>query len=313
MNLEVFNALLEFGDTILSLELSHGGHLTHGSPVNFSGKNYKFVHYGVSEKTGMLDYMEILKLADRVKPKMIMCGYTAYPREIDFKKFKEIADKVKAISLADISHIGGLVAAGVHPSPIPFFDVVTTTTHKTLRGPRGGIIMCKDKYASAIDKSVFPGLQGGPHENAIAAVAVVMKEVKTAAFRKYAEQVVQNAKALAKSLQDFGFKLSSGGTDNHLILLDLSNKNITGKPAQELLDAAGIVTNRSTVPFDKLKPWDPSGIRIGTAAITSRGMKEKEMSKIASWIAAVITDPTVAEKVKNEIKRFMKNFPAPGL
>jgi glycine hydroxymethyltransferase len=313
MNLEVYNALLEHGDTVLSLDLTHGGHLTHGSEVNFSGKNYKFVHYGVSEKTGMLDYMEILKLADRVNPKLILCGYTAYPREIDFKKFREIADKVKAIAMADISHIGGLVAARVHPSPIPFFDVVTTTTHKTLRGPRGGIIMCKDKFASAINKSVFPGLQGGPHENAIAAIAVAMKEAKTPAFKRYAEQVVKNAKALGHALQDFGFKLSSGGTDNHLLLVDLTNKNISGKPAQELLDSAGIVTNRSTVPFDKKKPWDPSGIRLGTAAITSRGMKEKEMSKVASWIMAVITDHTVAEKVRMEIKRFTKNFPAPGL
>jgi len=313
MNLEVFNGLLDYNDTILSLELSHGGHLTHGSPVNFSGKNYKFVHYGVSEKTGKLDYMEILKLADKVNPKLIMCGYTAYPREIDFRKFKEIADKVKAITMADISHIGGLVAAGVHQSPIPFFDVVTTTTHKTLRGPRGGVIMCKDKFASAIDKSVFPGLQGGPHENAIASIAVAMREAKSAAFKRYAEQVVKNAKALAHALQDFGFKLCSGGTDNHLLLIDLSNKNISGKPAQELLDSAGIVTNRSTVPFDKKSPWDPSGIRIGTQAVTSRGMKEKEMSKIASWIAAVIADHTVAEKVQEEIKRFTKNFPAPGL
>jgi glycine hydroxymethyltransferase len=313
MNLEVFNALLEYGDTIMSLELSHGGHLTHGSPVNFSGKNYKFVHYGVSEKTGKLDYMEILKLADKVKPKLILCGYTAYPREIDFRKFKEIADKVKAISMADISHIGGLVAAGAHPSPVPLFDIVTTTTHKTLRGPRGGIIMCKDKYGTAIDKSVFPGLQGGPHENAIAALAVAMREVRSAAFKRYAEQVVKNAKALAHTLLDFGFKLSSGGTDNHLLLIDLTSKNISGKPAQELLDQAGIVTNRSTVPFDKKSPWDPSGLRIGTSAVTSRGMKEKEMSKIGSWIAAVIADPTVAEKVRGEIQRFTKNFPAPGL
>lgn len=312
-NLEVYNALLEKGDTILAMNLDQGGHLTHGSPVNFSGKMYNFVHYGVSPKNGKLDYMEILKIADRVMPKLILSGFTAYPREIDFKKFKEIAEKVRAISMADISHIGGLVAAGVHPSPIPFFDVVTTTTHKTLRGPRGAIIMSQDKFATAIDKSVFPGLQGGPHENAIAAIAVAMKEVKTAAFKKYAEQIVKNSKALAKDLQDFGFKITSGGTDNHLMLIDLTNKNITGKEAQELLDSAGIVTNRTMVPFDPRKPWDPSGIRIGTAAVTSRGMKEKEMSKIASWIAAVITDKTVAPTAKEEIKRFTKNFPAPGL
>lgn len=312
-NLEVYMALLEPGDTIMAMDLANGGHLTHGSKVNASGKTYNFVHYGVSEKTGKLDYMEILKMADRVNPKLLLCGFTAYPREIDFKKFKEIADKAKAIAMADISHIGGLVASGVHPSPIPFFDVVTTTTHKTLRGPRGAIIMCKDKYASAIDKAVFPGMQGGPHENAIAAIATAMKEAKSAAFRKYSEQIVKNCKALAKSLQDFGFKLVSDGTDNHLILVDLTNKNIGGKDAQKLLENAGIILNMNMVPFDKRSPFDPSGIRLGTAAVTSRGMKEKEMSKIASWIAAVITDHEIAPQVKEEIRRFCKNFPAPGL
>lgn len=312
-NLEVYSALLESGDTILALDLAHGGHLTHGSKVNFSGRMYNFTHYGVSKQTGRLDYMEILKLADRVKPKLIISGFTAYPREIDFRKFKEIADKVNAISMADISHIGGLIAADVHPSPIPFFDVVTTTIHKTLRGPRAAIIMCKDKYASAINKAVFPGLQGGPHENAIAAIAVTMKEASTASFKRYAEQIVKNAKALAKALQDFGFKLVSDGTDNHLLLLDLTNKNISGKDAQAILEEAGIVTNKNMVPYDPRTANDPSGIRIGTAALTSRGMKEKEMSKIASWIAAVIMDKTIASKVKQEIKRFTKNFPAPGL
>ncbi len=312
-NLEVYMALLEPGDTIMAMDLANGGHLTHGSRVNASGKLYNFVHYGVNHTTGKLDYMEILKMADRVKPKMILCGFTAYPREIDFRKFREIADKVKAIAMADISHIGGLVAAGVHPSPIPFFDVVTTTTHKTLRGPRGAIIMCKDKYASAIDKAVFPGMQGGPHENAIAAIATTMKEVDTATFRKYAAQVVKNSKALANALTDFGFKLVSGGSDNHLILADLTNKNIGGKDAQKLLESAGIILNMNMVPGDKRSPFDPSGVRLGTAAVTSRGMKEKEMTKIAAWIAAVITDPALAEKVKLEIKRFTKNFPAPGL
>lgn len=312
-NLEVYLALLEPGDTVMAMDLANGGHLTHGSKVNASGKLYNFVHYGVSEKTGKLDYMEILKMADRVKPKLLLCGFTAYPREIDFKKFKEIAEKVKAIAMADISHIGGLVAAGVHPSPIPFFDVVTTTTHKTLRGPRGAIIMCKDKYASAIDKAVFPGMQGGPHENAIAGIATAMKEASTASFRRYAEQIVKNCKALARALQDFGFKLVSDGTDNHLILLDLTNKNIGGKDAQRLLESAGIILNMNMVPFDKRSPFDPSGIRIGTAALTSRGMKEKEMTKVAAWMAAVITNPSLAPKVKLEIKRFTKNFPAPGL
>ncbi len=312
-NLEVYSALLQPGDTIMAMDLAHGGHLTHGSPVNFTGKTYKFVHYGVSEKTQKLDYMEILKMADRVKPKLIVSGATAYPRLIDFKKFREIADKVKALAMADISHIAGLIAGGVHASPIPFFDVVTSTTHKTLRGPRGAIIMCKDKYGSAIDKAVFPGMQGGPHENAIAAIAVTMKEAKTPAFRKYAEQIVKNCKALANALQDFGFKLVSGGTENHLVLIDLSNKEIKGKDAQKLLDTAGIVLNMNMVPFDKRSPFDPSGLRLGTAAVTSRGMKEKEMTKIAAWIAAVITDPTVASKVREEIKTFTKKFPAPGL
>lgn len=313
MNLEVYFALLEPGDTILAMDLAHGGHLTHGSKVNFTGKTYNFVHYGVSEKTGRLDYMEILKLADKVKPKMIVCGATAYPREIDFKKFKEIAEKVNAITLADISHIAGLIVGQVHPSPIPFFDVVTSTTHKTLRGPRAGIIMCKDKFATAINKAVFPGMQGGPHINAIAAIAVTMKEAKTKAFAKYAEQVVKNCKALAEALIGFGFKLISGGTDNHLMLVDLTSKNMSGAEAAKLLDKAGIVLNKNMIPFDKKTPFDPSGLRLGTAAVTSRGMKEKEMSKIASWIAAVITDPSIAPKVKEEVKRFCKNFPAPGL
>lgn len=312
-NLAVYMALLEPGATVMAMDLANGGHLTHGSKVNASGKMYNFVHYGVSEKTGKLDYMEILKMADRVNPKLIVSGFTAYPREIDFKKFKEIADKVKAISMADISHIGGLVAAGVHPSPIPFFDVVTTTTHKTLRGPRGAVIMCKDKYGSAIDKAIFPGMQGGPHENAIAAIATTMKEVNTATFRKYAAQIVKNSKALSNALTDFGFKLVSGGSDNHLILMDLTNKNIGGKDAQNLLESAGIILNKNMVPGDKRSPFDPSGLRLGTASVTSRGMKEKEMTKIAAWMAAVINDPTLTEKVKLEIKRFTKNFPAPGL
>lgn len=312
-NLEVYNALLDPGDTVMAMDLANGGHLTHGSPVNFSGKTYKFVHYGVSIKTGKLDYMEILKMADRVNPKLILCGFTAYPREVDFKKFKEIAEKVRAIAMADISHIAGLIAAGIHQSPIPTFDVVTSTIHKTLRGPRAAIIMCKDKYASAIDKSVFPGMQGGPHMNAIAAIAVTMKEASTASFRRYAEQVVKNSKALAKALQDFGFKIVSDGTDNHLMIVDFTNKNISGLEARKLLESAGIVTSQSTIPADPRKPWDPSGVRLGTAPVTSRGMKEKEMSKIASWIAAVVTDPSVAPKVKEEVRRFAKNFPAPGL
>lgn len=308
-NLEVFAALLEPKDTIMTLNLAHGGHLTHGSPVNFSGKNYNVVHYEVSKKTGKLDYTEILKMADRVKPKLILCGFTSYPRSVDFKRFKEIAEKVNAIAMADISHIAGLIVGDVHESPIPDFDVVTTTTHKTLRGPRGAVIMCKDKFASAVDKAVFPGMQGGPHENVIAAIAVAMKEAGTSSYKRYAEQVVKNAKALAKSLQDFGFRLVTGGTDTHLILIDLTNKGIGGKDAQKILEQSGIVVNKNMIPFDLKTPQDPSGIRIGTPAVTTRGMKEKEMSKIASWMTAVLTDPTLAPTVKLEVKRFTKKFP----
>jgi glycine hydroxymethyltransferase len=241
-NFAVYTALLDHKDTIMTLDLAHGGHLTHGSPVNLSGKLYTVVHYGVSKKTGRLDYTEILKMADRVKPKLILSGFTAYPRAIDFRKFREIADKVRAICMADISHIAGLVAGGVHESPIPDFDVVTTTTHKTLRGPRGAVIMCKDKYASAIDKAIFPGMQGGPHQHTIAAIAAAMKEASGAGFARYAEQIVKNAKALANSLQDFGFKLVADGTDTHLILIDLTTKGVGGKEAQRLREEAGIVT-----------------------------------------------------------------------
>lgn len=308
-NLAVYTALLEPKDTILSLDLSHGGHLSHGSAISLPGKLYKIVHYGVSKKTGKLDYTEVLKIADRVKPKLIISGYSAYPREVDFRHFKEIAEKVGAISMADISHIAGLVAADLHPTPIPFFDVVTTTTHKTLRGPRGAIIMCQDKYASAIDKAVFPGLQGGPHEHSIAGIAAAMKEANSAAFRKYAEQVILNARALAKSLTDFGFKLVSGGTDNHLMLVDLTSKGIGGKDAQTILENAGIIVNKNMIPYDPKSPMDPSGIRLGTAALTTRGMKEREMSKIASWITAVLTDPSLAPTVQTEVKKFAKKFP----
>lgn len=308
-NLAVYSALLEPKDVIMSLDLAHGGHLTHGSPVNMSGKTYKFVHYGVSKKNNQLDYTEILKMADRVRPKLILSGFTAYPRGIDFRRFKEIGNKVNAISMADISHIAGLIAGEQHDTPIPDFDVVTTTTHKTLRGPRGAIIMCQDKYASLIDKAVFPGMQGGPHEHTIAGIAVAMKEAGTAAFKRYAEQVVKNAKVLANSLQDFGFKVVSGGTDTHLILLDLTNKGIGGKEAQTILEEAGIIVNKNMIPYDEKSPQDPSGIRLGTAALTTRGMKEREMSKIAAWITAVITDPSLTATVKEEVKRFTKKFP----
>lgn len=308
-NLAVFNALLEPKDVVMSLDLAHGGHLTHGSSVNLSGKLYNFVHYTVSKKTRRLDYTEILKMADRIKPKLILCGFTAYPRAIDFRKFKEITEKTKAIGMADISHIAGLVVGGQHESPVPLLDVVTTTTHKTLRGPRGAVIMCKDKFASAIDKSVFPGLQGGPHQHTIAAIAVAMKEAASAPFARYAAQTVKNARALANALQDFGFKLVADGTDTHLVLVDLQNKNVTGKHAQDILEQSGIVVNKNMVPYDPGTAQEPSGIRLGTAAVTTRGMKEKEMTKIAAWITAVLTDAALAPTVKKEVQVFTKKFP----
>ena len=318
-NAAVYVATCQPGDTIMGLALPMGGHLTHGTKVSFGGKFFNSVQYGVDEKTYLIDYGVVEKMVKENKPKLIWVGATAYPRFFDWKKLGEIADSVGAYLVADIAHIAGLVAGGVHPSPVPHVHIVTTTTHKTLRGPRGGMIMVTKKgikkdeeLPKKIDKAVFPGLQGGPHENAIAAIAVCLKEASLPAFKKYASQVVKNAKVLAEELKKYDFNLISGGTDNHLLLIDLRNKNITGAQAQDLLEIAGISTNKNSVPYDPAGPFKPSGIRIGTPAITTRGMKEKEMKQIASWINEVISQKKSPEKIKEEIKKFCKKFPLPS-
>jgi len=311
-NLEVYYALLSIGDKVMGMNLAHGGHLSHGHPVSFSGKNYDFVQYGVEKGTERLNYDTIRKLALKEKPKLIVSGATAYPRTIDFKEFQKIADEAGAIHMADISHIAGLIAAGLHPSPFPFTDVVTTTTHKTLRGPRGAIIMCKEKYAHQIDSAVFPGMQGGPHNNVIAAVAVALGEALKSDFKVYIKQVIKNAKALANELEKQGLRLVTGGTDNHLILVDLTNTGCTGKEAEAALEEANIVVNKNMIPFDKRTPFNPSGIRIGTPAITSRGMKVNEMKEIGRMIASVIknhNNKAVKNKIKKEVLELCKKFP----
>jgi glycine hydroxymethyltransferase len=310
-NYAILRGLLKPGDKILSLSLPHGGHLTHGSPVSFSGIDFRIVHYSLDKKTHLLNYKEIERIAKRERPKLIICGFTAYPRKIDFEKFGQISKKVRAHLLADISHIAGLIVGKVHPSPFPFADVVMTTTHKTLRGPRGAVIICREKLREKIFPKVFPGLQGGPHNHTICAIGVALKEAMNPQFKKYARQIVRNAEALSKELQKYDFKLISGGTDNHLILIDLTNKNISGREAQGLLELAGIVLNKNTVPYDPRPPFDPSGIRLGTPALTTRGMKEKEMKKIAFWIDEVISNPRSAQKVKTEIRKFCQRFPVP--
>ncbi|RLI95918.1 MAG: serine hydroxymethyltransferase [Candidatus Altiarchaeales archaeon] len=311
-NMAVYFSVLRVGSKILSMELSHGGHLSHGSPVSFSGKLYKVYHYGVSKETEMLDYDEIMRIARDVNPDLIVCGYSAYPRIVNFEAFSEIANEVDAYLMSDIAHIAGLVVAGVHPTPIPYSDFTTTTTHKTLRGPRGGMIVCMEKYANAIDKAVFPCIQGGPFMHAIAAKAVCFKEALTDEFKEYAKQIVKNSKKLAEILMDNGFDLVSGGTDNHLILVDLRNKNITGREAEIALQEAGITLNKNTVPFDEQKPWITSGIRIGTPSVTTRGMKEKEMELIAEFITRVIEnidDRNVRKKVREEVIELCEQFP----
>jgi glycine hydroxymethyltransferase len=309
-NYAILRALLKPGEKILALPLSQGGHLTHGASVSLSGQDFKVVNYFLN-KEGLLDYKEIEKIAKKEKPKLIICGFTAYPRKIDFKKFSQIAQKFGAYLLADISHIAGLIVGGVHPSPFPWADVVMTTTHKTLRGPRGAIIICKKELEDKIFKKVFPGLQGGPHEHTICAIGIALKEAMMPQFKKYAVQIVKNAKTLATELKKYNFNLISGGTDNHLVLIDLRSKGITGKPAQELLEKAGIVTNRNTIPYDPRSPYDPSGIRLGTPALTTRGMKEKEMKKIAFWINEVISNPQLVQKIRKEVKNLCKKFPIP--
>ena len=317
-NAGVYMAVCEPGDTIMGMALPMGGHLTHGSKPSFSGKFYKSVQYGLDEKTHLFDYAEFEKMAKEHKPKLIWVGGSAYPRIFDFKRLGSIADSVGAYLAADIAHIAGLVAGGVHPSPVPHVHIVTTTTHKTLRGPRGGIIMVTKKgiakdpeLPKKIDKAVFPGLQGGPHENAIAAIAVCLKEASAPGFKNYAEQVVKNAKVLAEELRKYDFTLISGGTENHLLLIDLRNKNITGAQAQDLLESAGMSTNRNSIPYDPAGPFKPSGIRMGTPAITTRGMKESQMRQIAFWINEVISDQKSVKKVRGEIKKFCKKFPLP--
>ena len=287
-NMAVYFTVLKPGDTIMGMDLSNGGHLTHGSPVNFSGKLFNVVSYKVNKETEMLDHDEIRKVALECKPKLIVAGASAYPRTIDFKKFREIADEVGAYLMVDMAHIAGLVAGGVHPSPVPYADFVTTTTHKTLRGPRGGLIICKEKFAKDLDKNIFPGMQGGPLMHVIAAKAVCLKEALEPSFKEYAKQVVKNCAVLADELVKRGFKLVSNGTDNHLILVDLNNKDITGKEAEKLLDSIGVTLNKNTVPNETRSPFVTSGVRIGTAAVTTRGFKEEDMKVVAEIIDEAI-------------------------
>ncbi len=311
-NMAVYLALVKPGDTVMGMALDHGGHLSHGSPVNFSGKIYNIVHYGVNRETEMLDYGEMLEIAKKCSPKMIVTGASAYPRTIDFKALREVADEVGAYLMADIAHIAGLVAAGVHPSPIPYADVVTTTTHKTLRGPRGGVVMCKEEHAPAIDRAVFPGVQGGPLMHVIAAKAVAFKEALTPEFKRYQEQVVKNASVIAKTLLDQNFELVSGGTDNHLMLVKLLKMPYSGKDAEAALERAKITLNKNTIPFEPTSPFVTSGIRIGTPAVTTRGMKEEEMVQIANMIASVlrnIDDENIIARIRDEVAELCLRFP----
>ena len=313
-NMAVYLAMLKCGDTIMSMDLSHGGHLSHGSPVNFSGKLFNIVPYGVSKEKKTIDYDNLSGLARKHKPKLIVSGASAYPRELDFKRFREIADEVDALLLADIAHIAGLVVAGIHSDPVPYADFVTTTTHKTLRGPRGGMIMCKSEYAKEIDKAVFPGMQGGPLMHVIAAKAVAFREAMNKDFNDYQRQIVANAKKIASELISRGNELVSGGTDNHLMLVDLTPLGITGKDAEARLGEAGIILNKNTIPFETKSPFITSGIRIGTPAVTTRGMKEKEMVTIAWAINEIVHDMNDAEKLK-KVKRTILDlcgqFPIP--
>lgn len=315
-NTAIYFALLEFGDTVMGLRLDHGGHITHGLPIAFSGRAYNFVQYEVDPATGRINMEAVRKLALEHKPKMIVAGFSAYAPNIDWKAFKEVADEVGAITFADISHTAGLIAGKALDSPVPFFDVVMTTTHKTLRGPRGAIIMCKEKFAKAIDKAIFPGLQGGPHEHAIAGKAIAFAEALKPEFQTYAKQVISNAKTLAKGLMSRGYKIISDGTETHLLLVDLTNKNVPGKAAQEALDVVGITLNKNTVPNDPRSPMDPSGIRMGTPAITTRGMKEGEMEMIADWIDRAIQaigNHEELKAIKKEVEVLCQKFPVPGI
>ncbi len=309
-NLAVFFGLLEPGDTVMGMSLAHGGHLSHGSPVNISGKYFNVVSYEVSEDTQTIDYDKMREIALECKPKLILAGASAYSRIIDFKRVREICDEVGAYMMVDMAHIAGLVAAGLHPSPVPYADVVTTTTHKTLRGPRGGLILCKEELGKQIDKAVFPGTQGGPLMHIIAAKAVAFGEALTEEFKEYQKQIIKNADALAKALQDRGFKLVSGGTDNHLMLLDLTVFDITGKEFEKRLDEVHITANKNTIPNEKLSPFVTSGLRVGTPAVTSRGFKEAEMEMIADWFLAVATDfENSKERVAKEVMELCAKYP----
>jgi len=308
-NMGVYLSVLKPGDKVLGMKLDHGGHLTHGHPINFSGILFEFDSYGVDEKTGRIDYDELEKKALEFKPKMIVAGASAYSRIIDFKKFREIADKVGAYLMVDMAHIAGLVAANLHPNPTPYADFVTTTTHKTLRGPRGGAILCKKEYAKAVDRAIFPGIQGGPLEHVIAAKAVCFKEALQPEFVEYQKQVVKNAEKLATELINRGFDIVSGGTDNHLMLLDLRNKEVTGKEAERLLGEVEITVNKNTIPSDPQSPFVTSGIRIGTPAVTTRGMKEPEMVILAELISETLEGTTDKEILTNKVKELCKKFP----
>ncbi|WP_437324439.1 serine hydroxymethyltransferase [Sorangium sp. So ce381] len=315
-NLAVYLAFAQANDTIMGLGLPAGGHLTHGWSVSITGKYFKSIPYGVRESDHRIDMDQVRDLARANRPKLIWCGTTAYPRTLDFAAFRSIADEVGAILAADIAHIAGLVAAGVHPSPVGIADVVTSTTHKTFRGPRGAMILCKKEHASAIDKAVFPGLQGGPHNHTTAAIAVAAKEASEEGFRAYAKQIVVNAQALGRALESRGFRLITGGTDNHLLLIDMTPKGIAGKPYAQALDRAGIVANYNSIPFDPRKPFDPSGLRIGTPAVTSRGMGVAEMERLAAWmdeVAQNVNDEARIARIAAEVAELCRGFPAPGI
>lgn len=314
-NIAVYSALLEPGDTVLGMDLSHGGHLTHGHPVTWMAKIFKFERYKTTAD-GLIDYDQIHEMALKHKPKIVLVGYSAYSREIDYERIKSIADEVGALTMADIAHIAGLIAGGEMNNPVTSFDVVTTTTHKTLRGPRGGMIMCKEKHAKAIDKAIFPGLQGGPHENNIAGKAIAFKEALEPEFKEYVKQIMKNAKVLEAKFKENGYNLAFGGTDNHLLLIDVTPKGVGGKEAQIALDKAGITVNKNMIPDDTRSPFDPSGIRLGTPAVTTRGMKEDEMAKIADWIDRALQnkdDEAELTKIFGEVKALCLKFPVPGI
>lgn len=314
-NMAVFFAALQPGDTILGLDLAHGGHLTHGMRLNFSGKYFQVVSYGVRREDHRIDFDDLARKAREYSPKLIIAGASAYPRQLDFARFAEIAEQVGALLLVDMAHIAGLIAARLHPDPVPYAHFVTSTTHKTLRGPRSGFILCRSEWASRIDSAVFPGTQGGPLMHVIAAKAVAFGEALRPAFRDYAAQIIANARTLAEVLHQAGFPLISGGTDTHLLLVDVTVKGLTGKQAEQLLDAAGITVNKNLIPFDTRKPLDPSGIRIGTPALTTRGMKEEEMRRIGTWIDQILShpgDPLVLERVRGGVRELCEQFPAPA-